>query len=301
MAILLNNFGVSLGLDEASSINNDFSKTIYAIANGVDKKRATKELGLVETGTWCTTVISTAEESLLNHSSRNNGLRIRCLEFFNLLVTMSAEHAEEINKFVTSNYGILGELFAAIIVKWSRERLERYVQKAREYVRRHITTTCNLTDRLTMEYAVLIATANIARKRLGISISIKNILSILLGHHEVILKDADPALNLYDCILNYISSNRSKFPKAKGLSDFSVAEGVLDNGYYFVGIKTFEKIMEMNGFSDPKVSINQLAAKGYLEKNTDRNYYTKRIGGIPLKCYKIYIVPSKDKTGKERK
>lgn len=93
LTTLSDNFGVAIGLDEASSTSNDFSKTIYAIANDVDKKRSTKELTLRETKTWCTTVVSTAEESLLNHSNNNNGLKIRCLEFFNLEVTESAEHA----------------------------------------------------------------------------------------------------------------------------------------------------------------------------------------------------------------
>lgn len=287
---LVGNYGVTVGLDEASTISYDMSKTIYAIANGVDKSRATKDLSLVENGTWCTTVVSTAEESLLSRSKNNNGLKIRDLEFFNLDITESAEHAEKVNNFVQNSYGILGERFAKVIVDRSRMCLDRFVQKARTYIKRHITETCNLTERLTMAYAVLLATASLAKRYLKLNIDVNNIRDILLEHHNEILKEADPAAKLYECILNYISANRTKFPSDKARYDYNTCiEGVEDNGYYYISTLVFKKIMEANGFSDEKVSVNQLANKGFLNKNKDRNYFNKTMKGITLKCYKIVL------------
>lgn len=180
-------------------------------------------------------------------------------------------------------------MFAQQIADISRASLEKYVLRAREYVKKRITRTCNLTDRLTLEYAILIATAHTARCKLGLNVNEKDIRAILLAQHDEILKEADPAMNLYDCIIHYISVNHFRFPKFKTKFEVSSIEGVEDNGFYYVTVNTFEKIMKSNNFSDVKVSINQLANKNLLEKNKDRNYFTKTVNGLPLKCYKIRI------------
>ncbi len=100
MATLKDNYGVSIAFDEASTKRSDFTGLIYGIANGTGKLRCDKNANLKTTDHWCTTIISSGEVSLLDSSVKNNGLAVRCLEFYNLNVTEDAAHSTKIYNFV---------------------------------------------------------------------------------------------------------------------------------------------------------------------------------------------------------
>ncbi len=69
-AALSNNQGITVGFDEASCSALDYSTLIYNLSHGRDKARCNKDSSLRESKTWSTTIISTAEESLLTKTKK---------------------------------------------------------------------------------------------------------------------------------------------------------------------------------------------------------------------------------------
>ena len=72
-AALSNNQGITVGFDEASCSALDYSTLIYNLSHGRDKATCNKDSSLRESKTWSTTIISTAEESLLRKPKRTMG------------------------------------------------------------------------------------------------------------------------------------------------------------------------------------------------------------------------------------
>lgn len=93
--------GVPFAIDEISlSHNKDFSKFIYALANGSEKDRLNKNSELKEKKVWLTTILSNGEKSILESSKRNAGLKVRVIEANNFSWSKDSENSENINKCI---------------------------------------------------------------------------------------------------------------------------------------------------------------------------------------------------------
>jgi hypothetical protein len=288
---LANNFGVAVGFDEASSSCTDFTNLIYTLTSGADRAKCNKDSTLKEQKRWNTTIISTAEESLLGHSKQNKGLKVRCLEFFDLEVTKDSAHAEQLGTFVQNNYGILGEMFVRFLLKRGLDKAKYDYENCRSQLSEHIQQRCGLTDRLVNTYAILYSTARYAAK-IGIAVDVKSVVKILLSHHKSTLEDLNSSGNLYNAILEYIVLHGGKFHKLDNKMDYFDCEGVYDSKYYYILDSTFSKILALNKYADKKVALKQLIAEDVLERGKDRYYIRKTISGKKVNCYKI--VKAKD-------
>lgn len=73
--VLTDNNGYPVAIDETSmSGEEEFTSLIYRLSSGQDKRRMNKDLSLNKTPTFCTTLLSSGEHSLLAKSKRNTGL-----------------------------------------------------------------------------------------------------------------------------------------------------------------------------------------------------------------------------------
>ncbi|MFT3952033.1 MAG: DUF927 domain-containing protein [Oscillospiraceae bacterium] len=286
-ATLAGNNGIAIGFDEASCTNNDYTTFIYNIAHGKDKVRLNKNSTLSEQKTWNTTIISTAEESLLSKTKKNNGIRARCLEFFNLNVTKDAEHSERITSFIKANYGYLGTEFVKLLYRKGADEIIKDFNTARTYIFSAIGEKCDISERVSKTYAVLIQTGIYAQE-LGVKISRTNITKILVEQHESLLEDTNMAEKIYDNVVAFISENKYLFPDTK-TSDFKQesALGLITATSYFIEREQFKKILLKNNFTDSQVALKELHNNGYLKKHKDKYYVSKRICGIELKCYEF--------------
>lgn len=101
---LANNFGVTVALDESSICRFDLTSTLYNLQQGINRQRLQKDLQQQPTKQWLTTILSSGESSLMEHTNKNNGLKVRTVEFC-YPVTLSAEHSNECKAFFLNNYG----------------------------------------------------------------------------------------------------------------------------------------------------------------------------------------------------
>ncbi|MDN8699429.1 hypothetical protein Q0L83_14735, partial [Staphylococcus aureus] len=78
---------------------------------GQGRQRSNIDGNVKELKNWGTTVISTAEHSILNDSARNDGLNVRTIEISETFTT-SADNADAIKKATSVNYGHVMPLVA---------------------------------------------------------------------------------------------------------------------------------------------------------------------------------------------
>ena len=291
---LAGNEGITVGFDEASCCSSlDYSTLIYNLSHGHDKAKCNKDSTLRESQTWNTTIVSTAEESLLNKTKKNNGIRARCLEFFNLQITNDSTHAEKIKNFAMENYGILGEKFVEVIDRKDVDILLNDFYLCRSFFRKNIEDKCNITDRITNTYAVLLQTAFYC-KRINIEIDVKKIANVLFEHHKTLVDNTRTAEDLYNCIMEFITANANKFPVKSSTDTYTNTMtipclGYMDTKSVFINKTTFKKIIFDAGYTDESVAKKWLYNAGYLKKQDKKFYKMKTINKVSVPCYELIL------------
>ena len=273
--ILSGNLGVTVGFDEASGCNINFTNFIYNLNSGYDKARCNGDSSLKQSNQWRTTVISTAEESLIAKAKRNNGLQVRCLEFFNLYVTANATHSNSIYKFINKNYGILGERFVKYLYSYYYEDINDEFLRVRDDILSKINCKTNFTYRIADSYAILLLTAKYA-KLIGVNIDLNCIEKILINHHENVIAEMNSEEFIIHKITEYVFNHIGRFPNSVIIFNKESYEGFQEDNCIFICEGIFEKILKEQGFTDTKVVVKRLYDKGFLAKNGDR-YLFKRM------------------------
>ena len=295
-SLLSGNNGIAIGLDEASSVKCDFTTLIYNLAHGRDKAKCDKDSNLRELRTWNTTIISTAEESLIDKTAKNKGIRARCFELFELSITKDARHAEAINSFIIENYGVLGERFIMWLEEHKRKSLILNYKTCLSYIRLKFNGSTPVSDRAAKSYAVLLLTAFYAKK-MGVNIDISKIVKVLEKRNESLIEETRSADDLREAISAYVINNINRFPtfdRLKYSSDIN-CEGYIDRSELTIMESVFKKIACDNGFTDVKMAVKWLLKAKYLRKGyKDRHYVQRTINKIQVKCYRIKLPNIKD-------
>lgn len=293
-ALLEGNNGIVTAFDEASGVKYDFANLIYTISDGQSRMRCGKDSSLREVSTWATTVITTAENSLIDRASCNDGLKVRCFEFFNLVITKDSQHSFDIDRFIRNNYGVLGELFAEKLLEMSDEELMNDYLSVVDKVHQYYSSLegykkTQISERVFSVYALLVMTASYAQE-LGVDTEVNSILDVLQGHYEGLVQESKAEM-LYNAVMTYIYSNGNKFAVSSNAQCSNRSfEGYTDGSYYYVVETVFNDILQKNNISDSKVTKTQLCDEGYMVKSKDRFYHKKTIGGKPIKFYKFKIL-----------
>ena len=176
--------GVPFALDELSmSSSNNFTKFIYAMANGADKDRLNKFSELKEKETWLTTILSNGEKSLVDNSNKNAGIHVRVIEATNFSWTKDAENSEKINQTILKNYGHIGFEFAEYIMQIDKNDIGERVEKVKDEIYQKIEEKIlvdSMTKRRCNNYAVLLTTAYYYQEMMGIKLDIDGIINMLI-------------------------------------------------------------------------------------------------------------------------
>lgn len=141
-----------------------------------------------------TAVLSCGENSIVDALGGNSGLYARVFEFFNLEITLSAKHAENIANFCTETYGALGYAFVAY-VKANYSAIKDRFKKLNEIIAETIGELSSISQRVAKYIAVVILSAEVANK-LGMKLSPLKIGRKLVDvHKETIEKIPNVVVN----------------------------------------------------------------------------------------------------------
>ena len=114
---LSSNYGLPIVFDEVSAATfKDTTGLLYSLAEGQGQQRSNIDGNVKALKNWGTSVISTAEHSVLNNSARNDGLNVRTIEISEAFTT-SADNADAIKRATSVNYGHIMPLVAEYLLK----------------------------------------------------------------------------------------------------------------------------------------------------------------------------------------
>ena len=291
MNLLANNHGVTIALDESSICRFDMTSTLYNLSQGINRQRLQKNLQQQPTKEWLTTILSSGESSLLEHTNNNTGLKVRAIEF-NEPVTLSAEHANKCKTFFLNNYGHTGIEIVELIDDFERQSIidtfyeerTKFLESVKE------DDKSPLTERLADNFAILLLTAQML-KILEYEINYKAIFKILLKKNREIGKGYDMGRNVLNAVLDRIVSKRSLYPDSNSFFGGTNIEGLIyPSGEIILLESAFDKIVNDNRFSSKIVCLRALERMGILKKQRKDTYFSKRtIGKVPTKVLVLKI------------
>ena len=278
--------GVAICYDE-STIKNDHSSNssfVYIFNEGKEKLRMNPDGTLKERHSWLCTALFSSENYLIDMNRIEHlGLAARIITLDELTYTKSSEHSEAIKTFAAQNYGILGEKLAALLLdNDSSEIAQGYTNIRNSLTQEFSSCQCKLTDRVSMNYSVIVLTAVLFNK-LGLRIDTDSILSLCIALHEKLSSAADPGKNLIIKIFNYICC---EYKNLKGIKWTTDKDGVPLKVEIIE--TTFEKIVTKCGYTDIPSAVKFLFNDGYIVRpESGRRKAKISIDGVPSYGYRF--------------
>ncbi len=305
---LSGNRGIPVVFDEISKADGkDLSKFCYSVANNRSKGRMNANGTCRETTSWATTVISTGESSLLAQCNNNEGLLARILEIEFDTITESAKQADNLKSGITQNYGFANQLFAKYIMA-NKEMAYKLYDNFVEVIPKAISVKNDLVNRLCKRIAVIMTTAKLASKALGLEFDLNGILGILVGAVEKQnqLKPFDTVKAVVELIRQDIAIYPNRYPKQNDSNQSNyyannkmavikdIKQIELNNGEVcrkeinFI-TSQFEDLLNKNKFNNVSKVLNALKEQGYLYHDKGRNTVKRKIDGNAEYVYCIRL------------
>lgn len=321
MGHLRDNYGLPVIFDESSMSGfKDYTNVLYMLSEGKEKARLTKELDMREQANWRTTILSTGEHGLVGKSKQNTGLRVRIMEFFDVIWTKSAENAEAIKETVLKNYGHAAPLLAEYLLKLGKNEVIQEVSNWRErYLSEFDGGDDRLTERSSLNIAILLATAELVKRHFRFSIDLDKLLAFLLDNEKQSMEDRDIGAKAYRYFLEQVTINHHRFSSShgnlsKGIPEFETVQGEhwghwdhSDEGAEIAITKeAFKQILKDGGYEDQRMILSRWKQQGLLNCESDRHTRRRKLGpkGPTLDLYVIKVerdvMTDGDEEGKPR-
>ncbi len=311
ISMLANNNGFPVVFDELSKCNQrDISDFCYNVANGRDKGRLNSNAERKDVPTWSTTVISTGENSLLSQCNNNGGLLVRVLELSIDTITNSANNAEQLKHGIINNYGFANTKFAKCLLK-NESIVKRKFSKWRSKIETDIPVKSNLISRLSKRLAVIMLTAEVAKKFFKLDFDISEIEKIIIDSviKQNELHPFDMGENLIQFLLQDLVAN-AKYYKKSSQFDFQeeeygnltavikrttqkqLSESEHSNfEIIYIPLK-FEKLLNNGGFTDINLCLAELKKRNYLVTEKNHNKVKRTIDGKQIRAYVVRLPTS---------
>ncbi|PTG13495.1 hypothetical protein BU646_09175 [Staphylococcus chromogenes] len=275
---LSSNFGVPIVLDELSAATfKDITGLLYSLAEGQGRQRSNIDGNVKELKNWGTTVISTAEHSILNDSARNDGLNVRTIEISEAFTT-SADNADAIKRATSINYGHIMPLVAEYLLKREDEVIKWFHAEHDWFKNQLKNETSNTGIRMFKRYAVILTSAWIFERVIAVPIDIDAIREYLVSYHLESVSERSLAEKSIEVIVQFVAQNRGKFSEDTKLSTMIENYGLIELKEDHIQVKilknVFKNMLNENQFQDVNIVIDALRDKGYI--HSDRNRKTTK-------------------------
>ncbi|UXV42456.1 cassette chromosome replicative helicase [Staphylococcus simulans] len=275
---LSSNFGVPIVLDELSAAAfKDTTGLLYSLAEGQGRQRSNIDGNVKELKNWGTTVISTAEHSILNDSARNDGLNVRMIEISEAFTT-SADNADAIKRATSVNYGHIMPLIAEYLLKRGNEVIKWFHAEHDWFKNQLKNETSNTGIRMFKRYAVIVTSARILARVIATPIDLDAVREYLINYHADSVSERSLGDKAIDVIVQFVMRNRGKFAENGKLSTMIENYGLIELKDDHIQVKMlkniFKHMLNENQFQDVNNVIDALRDKGYMQ--SDRNRKTTK-------------------------
>jgi hypothetical protein len=206
LQVMVGNTGLPVCFDEAKEARiRDFSGFIYSIESGTEKLRLDRDTSVRNVGEYHTSIVSTGEFSLSDDSERATGKEIRLQQFGNIVWTRNAHESELIKGFFRKNYGLPCVLLASHLLKIGREAAIQCFTRNRKRFIKHSRVMDTFTERLSIKYGMILATAELTNEAMDFGLSRDAILETLIQNELETSECRDIAQVAYDYVLGQIN------------------------------------------------------------------------------------------------
>lgn len=283
MAMLRGNQGMMVLFDESSTLGKrDITNNIYDFTGGKERGRMSKDLSLADTGTWCTTFMSTGEGSLKSYLKQNSGIRVRLFESVNETWTRDARNADAIKQCVTENYGFVGIIIAKYLVNEDYEVAKKAYYENVQFYLDGLETKDEFSDRIAKKLATILYSVDLLNKLFKLKIDKVQMREFLMKQQTSDEEEKDLGLKAYEYILEVVASNINKFYRKMKSQHTGLIEEVIPKGEVWGKLdtrtkdgKTVEEIvfipnylhevLKHGGFTNPATIMKKLKEKGLLD------------------------------------
>ncbi|MDW3990631.1 DUF927 domain-containing protein [Staphylococcus saprophyticus] len=275
---LSSNYGLPIVLDELSAATfKDTTGLLYSLAEGQGRQRSNIDGNVKALKNWGTSVISTAEHSVLNNSARNDGLNVRTIEISEAFTT-SADNADAIKRATSVNYGHIMPLVAEYLLKREDEVIKWFHAEHDWFKNQLKNETSNTGIRMFKRYAVIATSARIFERVIAVPIDIDAVRAYLVSYHLESVSERSLAEKSIEVIVQFVAQNRGKFSEDAKLSTMIENYGLIELKEDHIQVKmlknVFKNMLNENQFQDVNIVIDALRDKGYI--HSDRNRKTTK-------------------------
>lgn len=275
---LSSNYGLPIVLDELSAATfKDTTGLLYSLAEGQGRQRSNIDGNVKALKNWGTSVISTAEHSVLNNSARNDGLNVRTIEISEAFTT-SADNADAIKRATSVNYGHIMPLVAEYLLKREDEVIKWFHAEHDWFKNQLKNETSNTGIRMFKRYAVIVTSARIFERVIATPIDLDAVREYLVNYHSNSVSERSLADKAIETITQFVAQNRGKFSEDNKLSNMIENYGLIELKDNHIQVKmlkdVFKHMLEENQYQDVQNVVNSLRDKGYMK--SDRNRQTTK-------------------------
>ena len=247
------------------------------MAEGQGRQRSNIDGNVKALKNWGTTVISTAEHSILNDSARNDGLNVRTIEISEAFTT-SADNADAIKRATSINYGHIMPLVAEYLLKREDEVIKWFHAENDWFKKQLKNETSNTGIRMFKRYAAIATSARIFERVIAVPIDIDVVREYLVSYHLESVSERSLQAKSIEVIVQFVAQNRGKFSEDAKLSRMIENYGLIELKEDHIQVKmlknVFQNMVEEHQFQDVNDVIDALRDKGYMQ--SDRNRKTTK-------------------------
>ena len=297
------NQGAVIVLNELGKFREkDLTQTCYDLSDGVDKARLNSNMEVTTAENYSTVIVSSGEISLIEHCrSKTEGLHNRVLEITDPL-TVDADHSRRIKNICRRHNGWAAPALARYIIDNGGIKIvlpiyQGYCQSLLNQLPNHATT-----PRFIEKFpALLMTTAELATKALGIQFDMPGILQYFVDHEANHGAQRSVAKNSYQVILDECRINTTSFyrqgeedPRNKAYGRISYPKTILPNGKcvveeYEIRRGFLEEILSKKNFPNITTCAREWKAMEVLDHETGRLTRSRKIDKNSGKAEDVFV------------
>lgn len=274
--------GVPVCLDDATTSGfKNRTELIYQLAQSEPKSRMAGSVELHDQGhKWSGVILITSETPVIRDSETRMGIVSRIIDTDGLIFTQSAEHAEDIKRFIVSNYGHIGRAYVQGFNKMTEEELKELYDASKSEVLSRLTKQDSLTSRIASKITVVYMTAKLTQKILNLNdVNPDEVLDYLVGKDQIEIDQRHIGEKAFEVIKNFLIENHRHFDKLDHHSvTFIPSQGAhIGHVRYYpekvqITIPTVkvEEVLRKSLIFDTRVIYAYWYERGFIHKQDDR-------------------------------
>ena len=229
---------------------------------------------------WSGAIFITSETPVIHDSETRMGIVSRVIDTDGLVFTQSAEHAEDIKRFISNNYGHIGREYVKVFNKLTEEDIKKLYIMSKDEVLTKLVKKDSLTSRLASKITIVYMTAKLVWSLLGFNeVNPDEVLKYFVDKDQVEIDQRHIGEKAIEVIKNFLVENHRHFDKFDHHSVVMIPSQGAQYGHVrytsdriMITIPTakVEEVLRKSYIYDTRVIYTYWYDRGLIHKQGDR-------------------------------